>query len=341
MTSLLLAAALAPAAYQWTPGTTASYDVSVVFDGFLPILGGNTGKAEVAMTVKVDGVAGDEETQSASSEMTAFEIKFNGFPLPLALEDAQGFFPKTTVQMTPVGKITKSDAPDIALPVRLPGLDVKRFPDITYLPIELPANGWEKGQKWEFTKAFGDSDMSYACETVELAGDVATVDVVVKQNYSVLENDALEVVTDEKDAVNKVNTALRGTGTIQFHVGKGRVIKVEMKNTSMSAVMNIKSGKPAGERKLTSHLTVLDKALQASLGTGGGAKPTPKTTTKPAAQQWLSNAWSSAVRTGQSWWEKGAGMLAMARMMLSFIGASIPGFAPIQGILGGSPNGRN
>ncbi len=341
MTSLLLAAALAPAAYQWIPGTTASYDVAVVFDGFLPILGGNTGKAEVAMTVKVDGLGAEPDIQSASSEMTAFEIKFNGFPLPLALEDAQGYFPKTTVQMTPFGKITKSDAPDIALPVRLPGLDVKRFPDITYLPIELPANGWEKGQKWEFTKAFGDSDMSYSCETVELTGEVATVDVTVKQDYTVLENDALEVVKDEKDAVSKVNTALRGTGKIQFHVGKGRVIKVEMKNSSTSAVMNIKSGKSSGERKLTSQLTVVDKALQASLGTSAGTKPAPKATARPSAPQWLSNAWNTAVQTGQTWWEKGAGLLAMARMMLSFLGASVPGFAPIQGILGGSPTSRN
>ena len=32
----------------------------------------------------------------------------------------------------------ESDAPNVKLPVRLPGLDVKRFPDITYVPIQFP-----------------------------------------------------------------------------------------------------------------------------------------------------------------------------------------------------------
>ena len=151
MTGLAAALVLAPAAYKFDAGALHTYKVNVQFEGYLPVLGGNEGIVDVKMGVKVEGLKPEGEALRAASELTAFELNFNEVPLPLTLENAVEYFPRTTIQATPLCKILKSDAPNIALPVRLPGLDVKRFPDITYMPLELPAGGLEAGNSWTFT----------------------------------------------------------------------------------------------------------------------------------------------------------------------------------------------
>src|SRR5688500_14619030 len=138
MLILLVLVATTPIAYGLGPGIKANYDVNVTFDGFIPLFGGQQAKVEVNMAVDVRGLAEDDQKRPrASSEITEFAVLFNGSKLPLTVQSVQEFFPKTTVSLSPQGKILKTDAPDVSLPVRLPGLDAKRFPDITYLPIEF------------------------------------------------------------------------------------------------------------------------------------------------------------------------------------------------------------
>ncbi|MBX3112943.1 MAG: hypothetical protein KF836_00100 [Fimbriimonadaceae bacterium] len=333
MLTLVAASAMAMGVYQFDATTKLDYDVAVVFNGFLPLLGGNEGKAEVNMGVRVVGLSKEAGSLRASSELTAFDIKFNGAKLPLDIESAKGYFPKTTVSMTPGGKVLKSDAPNIMLPVRLPGLDVKRFPDITYLPIELDGNELKLGGKWEFSRIFGDSPMQYSCTVSEMKGDLATIAVTVKQEYEVLEDESLEVVKSEKDAVSRVKTVLNGSGTVVFDAAKGAARTVAMKNSSVSTVTSISDGSKT-ERKLDSTLNVKLKGIA-----DPAVKPAANTT-KPATPPTLidqaGNLWNSAVKAGQNAWQTGAGYVSLARMAFGMFAAQIPGLQPfLKQIMGG------
>ncbi len=177
MTLLALGLLLTPAEYRFEPKTDLTYDVKVSFDGFLPLLGGNEGKADVIMVVRVKGQAAEGSELKATNEINSCEILFNGARLPLSLENVIDYFPKTTIQVTPQGKITKNDAPNRNLPVRLPGLDVRRFPDITYVPIEFPAEGITEGKSWTFSKVFGESELTYTCTLTAIRNDRALLNV--------------------------------------------------------------------------------------------------------------------------------------------------------------------
>ncbi len=331
MLTLIAASTIAMGLYQFDTSTKLDYDVAVTFNGFLPLLGGNEGKAEVSMGVRVNGLAQEEEMLRASSELTSFEIKFNGAKLPLDIESAKGYFPKTTVSMTPAGKVMKSDAPNISLPVRLPGLDVKRFPDITYLPIELAGNDLKFGSKWEFSRMFGDSPMKYACTVTELKGDIATIAVTVNQEYELLEDEALEIVKEEKNAVSRVKTVLTGSGTVVFDAAKGAVRTVKMQNASTSIVTSLSDGTKT-ERKLDSTLDVKLKGI---------VEPAKKPVSKPAAKpttliEHAGALWNKAVKVGQDVWQTGAGYISLGRMAIGMFAAQIPGLQPfMKQILGG------
>ena len=172
LTALLLA-------YQ-LPLAPMNYDLRVVFTGMIPILGGNEGEADVRLGVQVQGLGVKDNVAKATSELTSAKLIFNGGTLPLTLDNVKDFFPKTTVEFSPQGKILKSDAPDVDLPVRLPGLDVKRFPDITYLPVEFPNKELAIGDKWSFEKSFAGSPVTYECELTKLDEKTATISLKVE-----------------------------------------------------------------------------------------------------------------------------------------------------------------
>lgn len=256
MTSLLAAVALSDVLYKVTPTTRAEYSVQVVFDGFLPLLGGNQGKAQVDMDVTVHGLEAKGNDLQAKTNLKAFTISFNGAPLPLDVNNARSYFPETTVQFTPQGTVTANSAPDIDLPVKLPGLDVKRMPDITFLPIELPKEAKKTGETWTFKRSFGGSDITYTCTMNAVDATSATVGVKIRQEYTVLENDLLEVVTDRAEAAASVKTVMTGTGTVVYDVKLGLARSVRMNNSSISTVTPIAAGVKAEERKLDSSLKV-------------------------------------------------------------------------------------
>lgn len=315
--------ALLSASYTFSAGSQLDYRVDVSFEGFLPVLGGNEGRADVGMDVKVLGLGADGENLKASNELTSFEISFNGSKLPLTLDNAIDYFPKTQVSLTPQGKIVKSDAPDRSLPVKLPGLDVKRFPDITYLPVEFSAKPVEVGEEWSFSKNFGGSDLVYKCQIQEVKGTLMTVAVKVRQEYTVLENDALEVVKNREDAVSEVTTVMTGTGTIVFDQGKGAVQSVRMKNQSVSTGENFVD-KVKISRKLDSELKV---DLKKPMTSESSAKPVARESTKSKASSGnpLTDFFDSVVRKGQEIWTTSAQWLALAKLALQFSLGTVPG----------------
>lgn len=288
MTTLLVAGLLFKTVYAFTPDTKLTYDVSVNFNGFLPLFGGNEGTVDVKMGVDVAGQAPDNGNLKATSEIKEFEVAFNGAKLPLAVENVNEFFPKTTITLEPTGKILTNDAPDKKLPVRLPGLDVKRFPDITYVPIELPADGLAEGTAWTFTRDFGGTPINYSCKAASRADAVWKIDVKLEQKYTVLESPSLEVVTKTEDAVNEVTTTMTGEGVVEFDAGLGRVAAATMTNTAVSEAKSLKSG-DVKKRSLVTKYTIKLR------GTGDRARTQTNRAVRAENRAW----WDVAVDWGR------------------------------------------
>lgn len=256
MPTLLALAALIPAAYSFPSGKTVSYEMSVALDGNIPILSGEEAKAELKLGVIVGGLEPDAEGRPmAYSDLSSLKVYLNGALLPFELDSIKGFFPKTTVSFSPLGKVLKSDAPDLAVPVRIPGLDVKRFPEISYLPLEFPVGGIEEGKGWAFKRPFNGVDMAYSAELKSVKENVAEIAVKLSQTYETLEDDAKQVVSDAKDATFRVVTDLKGSGTVWFDLAKGMATKVEVDTVALSKAEDLKT-KLVSERRLDLRLRV-------------------------------------------------------------------------------------
>lgn len=299
MTPVVAALLLAPLQYSFEPGSVLSYGSKVEFEGFIPILGGNEGTVVVEMVVDVAGLKPTKDaTVRASSEIKKFKVAFNGAVLPLDEASVQSYFPKTTISLAPNGKILESDAPNVSLPVRLPGLHVKRFPDITYVPIQFPEGVVVDGEPWKFARTFGESDIQYTCKVKERKGDAAIIDVAIRQEYELLEDAALEVVTDEKDAERRVKTVMTGSGIVLFDTKRGIVTKAEMVNDAVSDVTKIADGSKSQRTLRTKFSLVLNEP-------------------KPPVQQdtgWLANAWNKVTSFAASTWEKTLGWWMAAKL---------------------------
>lgn len=263
MLPMLLMSSEPPMTYALSDGTRLNYTMQVVFEGLIPILGGQEGKVEANLGFLVDGLKEADGRSRASSELSAAEFIFNGAKLPLGLENVQDFFPKTTISFLPDGAIKSTDAPDITLPVKLPGLDVKRFPDISYLPVQFSPDPLAMGLKWSYQKPFGDSTVTYTCEVSEIKDTEVRLNVRVLQNYTVFEDSSMNVVPDpatdsESDAENRVTTDVKGEGTATFDRKRGVFKNYEVKAEAVSKVVPLQGG-TATERKLTTLLRVVLK----------------------------------------------------------------------------------
>lgn len=311
--------------YQFKSGETTNYRMSATFDGFLPILGGNEGKAEVGMTIRVAGNDPLESRQRVSHEITAFEIKFNGARLPLTLENVIDFFPLTRLELSPLGEVLKNDAPDRDLPVKLPGLDAKRFADITYLPLQFSERPVAVGDKWSFKKSFGGSDVNYEVTLDGVTANILRMRVNVTQDFTVLENDLLEVTTKREEAVQEARTVLTGTGTVEFDLATGQMRQVEMVNDAVTTVHPL-DGSASTERKLKTTLKVT--RVEPSAGR------TVARSQAPAAGFDFGQMWERGARTVQRWVDTGREQLQAARVFLSLSLRMMPGMGPLVRQLG-------
>ncbi len=311
ITTLVAAGLIGAGTYNIKAKDTLQYDFTVLMDGFLPVLGGNEGKAEVAFGVLISGLEGEAGNLKVSNELTSCAIKFNGAKVPLTLANVTDFFPKTTVVFAPSGQVIKNDAPDRKLPFRLPGLDVKRFPDITYLPIEFPADALANGQTWTFKKSFGEADLNYTCTVSALTADEATIQVGVKQEYDVFENETAEIVKDQKDAESQVHTTLDGTGEVHFDIKRGIAKSVHMLNKSVSKLTDLAT-KAVKERKLDSTLDFKLKATNQVALSAKSATP-----------------WESMQKWGAEIWGQGVILLASARLAVQVLLSQAPGLGAV------------
>ncbi len=238
------------------PAKAVRYEVGIAYDGFLPVFGGQEGKFQASMEVDVEGAAADGEGVPRSvSEVKSLKVVFNGAELPFTVDSIKTYFPRTTITHTALGKILKTDAPDVSIPVKLPGLDVKRFPDISYMPIEFPEGALEVGKSWVFKKAFGGSDVEYTVTPTAVSATEITVGLKASQTYEVLEDDGKQVVTDEATAVAKVKTVLEAAGNATLDPGRGLLVKLSLNGKAVSTVTDLKTG-ALSKRELGSGLEI-------------------------------------------------------------------------------------
>lgn len=256
MLSALACVPMLQLAYSFPPDRKLVYDLFVELDGYLPVLGGETASASIRMALEVGGLPPDAEGHPrAYSDLREIKISFNGAELPFGLENVKAYFPKTTISHTRAGRVLKTDAPDAQLPVRLPGLDVKRFPEISYLPVELPEGSVEMGKSWAFKRAFSGADLHYSVTPRSLSERAAELDIRVEQRFDSWETESGEIAPDEKTAARKVSTELAGSGTAVFAPDRGVATKVAMKTVATSKVEDLKTGAKS-ERVLRTELKV-------------------------------------------------------------------------------------
>jgi hypothetical protein len=234
-------ALLVSPAYQFPANKATPYDLTVQFEGYVPVLGGIDGKVDVALKWMITGLEPKESNLRVSADLTDAVIKLDGEKLPFTVDNLKQFFPKNTVTATALGEIKENDAPNLKLPVRLPGLDVKRIPEITYMPIQFPAE-IEDGKAFTYDKAFGDSTISYEV-TPKMEGSTIHCAVKMKQSYTTYEDEAANQVDDKKDGKSKVETTVTGAGNIDFDMTAGRVITSKIVADAESKVTDIASGK--------------------------------------------------------------------------------------------------
>lgn len=281
MYSLILAALLAPIQYNFPAQKPVVYEMKVSMEGYIPVLGGNEGTAELFLGIEVGALPPDPEGRlRAYNDLVEVKTVFNGASLPFGLDSIKSFFPKTTVSHSPHGKVLSNDAPDVQLPVRLPGLDPKRFPEITYLPLEFPPEGVEIGKSWTFVRKIGPDDMVYTVKTVSLDDSSAKFGVSVKQTSLTFEDEAGELVS-EAEAIRKVETALTGEGEVHFDRKRGMATRVRVVTQAQGNVTEIAT-KKASKRLLT---TTLDVRLR---GAGPPIELSPKKSTAESGwRSWL------------------------------------------------------
>lgn len=241
-------------AYSFPVDTHLTYSVKVDFDGYLPLLRGRNALASLTMAVDVFGAPPADNNPRVVSELKTAKMTLNGGTLPVSKDNLEKWFPRTTIEATPEGKQLKSDAPDVKLPVRLPGLDVKRFPDITYLPIEFPKGGIEEGKAFKFQKLFGDSPVTYEVTPTKISPNTVDLTIKLSQNSVTFEDDH-RAPTEEASAVTKVTTELSGEGTAEFDLKRGLVTSLSIEAHSVGQAIDLKT-KTEIDRKLKTTLTV-------------------------------------------------------------------------------------
>lgn len=257
MLSLLAAATVVKLAYSFPPDLKRTYDVRSVFDGFIPLFGGKQAKVEVDLVVSAKGLKpADDGNPQVLSTLEDIKVLLDDAPLSMiTLDTTKDYFPPTTISVSPYGATLKTNAPDLQLPVKLPGLDIKRFPDITYLPLQLPESGIEVGKAYTFNRAFGTSDIVYSVTPTKMTDDTVEMDVALTQVYEVLEDESKQVVKDKKDAVANVKTDMSGKGTAIFDRKVGAFSALDVVSEADSKVTDLSTNKQS-ERKLKTTLSI-------------------------------------------------------------------------------------
>jgi hypothetical protein len=261
MLALALATLIASSGYGFTASTKGAYDIEFAFDGFIPAMGGIEGKVKVKLGIDIGGMERDDAAPlKVAYDLKSFRLFVEEDELPYGIDKVKSYFPKTTVWLNERGKVAKTNALDLKFPVRLPGLDQKKFAESTFLVLEFPESPIENGKKWTYTRAFGDSSIQYDVSVSSVKDDRYELTLKVKQSYDLLEDESKSVVTDPSDAVSKVHTVMTGTGAIVFDRSVGLIKSVTLDTLSTSNVTDLKTQEKSTRKlKMTTKVLLRDK----------------------------------------------------------------------------------
>ncbi|HRK23187.1 MAG TPA: hypothetical protein PLX06_15315 [Fimbriimonadaceae bacterium] len=252
---LLASIAAATLTYAFPVGSKSLYDFQVNLEGPIPMLGRAQSQVEVKMVLEVAGLGAKEGGFAVTSDLTEMRASMGGVVLPFTVENVKAFFPKTNLLVAPTGKILKTDAPDVQLPVRLPGLDSKRLPDVSFLPVELPAEGIEVGKSFTFQKNLGGSEATFTVTPTAIDETKAEMNVKLSQSYETLETANGDETKDEKAAVNRLKTELKGSGKFVFDRKLGLTKSLAADSLAVTEVTPVKGGVKS-ERRITTKIRV-------------------------------------------------------------------------------------
>lgn len=243
--------------YDFPVGVEAKFNVKVQFDGYVPLFGGKTGKVDIDMIVKTVGVESKKaDLQSVDSEITELKGTAFGMILPVNKNNIGQFYPKAVASFESTGAVKSTTAEHKEMPVKLPGLDSQRLPEISYVPLVLNHTATAKGEGYEFTRTFNGAPMTYKISpgTGDGEGRVS-FKIEVSQDSSGFE-DSYGNPIEASGAKSKLKTILTGKGTATFDMTKRMFDKVVVTTTADTDVTVIKTGKTT-KRSLKTTLTIV------------------------------------------------------------------------------------
>ena len=249
------------ATYDFPLGTETKFNVHVQFDGFIPLFGGKVGKADVNMVVRAVSIPEKmAELQAVESEITELKAVAFGTTLPLNKNNIGGFFPKATATFPLTGQVKFNGADHIDMPVKLPGLDSQRLPEISYLPLVLDQDALAALKPYSFTRTFNSVPMKYQVTPGAIEDGHEKFEIAIDQETTTFE-DAYGNPIPEEGAKSKVRTVLTGKGTATFNIAKHMFDKVVVETNGDSDVTNMKTGKTS-KRMLKTTLTILREGIK-------------------------------------------------------------------------------
>ena len=243
--------------YVFPPGSETKFSVKVQFDGYVPLFGGKTGKVDVDMIVKTVGIASKSaDLQSVDSEITELKGTAFGMILPVNKNNIGQFYPKAVASFESSGVVKSNTAEHKEMPVKLPGLDSQRLPEISYVPLILNNAATAKGEGYEFTRSFNGAPIMYKISpgTYDNEGRVV-FKIEVNQESSGFEDSYGNPIVEE-GAKSKLKTVLNGKGTATFDMMNHMFDKLVVVTTGDTEVTVIKTGKTS-KRTLKTTLTIV------------------------------------------------------------------------------------
>lgn len=265
----MIALALAASTLAYTFSQPLTYRMEAKFDGFLPIFGGNEGKVDVTLTVRVTPQKHEKAgEQKVESEIIDAKILFNDAPLPLGVDSVTSYFPKTQVTLSAAGKTLATTAPDLSPPVRLPGLDIQRFADLVYVPIEFLTTAVEKGANWKYERQFNGQPLTTEATIEDLSETEAVIAVKVNQKTQDYEDEGLAPMKSAEGATSEVTTELTGSGKATFDRSLGVFRTTQVDLTAAGSAKDLKSGEVT-QRKLKIGFRVVLVAPEKKRAPGG------------------------------------------------------------------------
>ena len=238
--ALLLSPMLVQISYQ-VPQKMVAYTLTIGLDGYIPVIMHRDAKVRLDVGISVQGLPpGAAGVEKAVTDVTTLKLSVDGSVIPSVDRNAvDQYFPES-VTLSPQGNIIDSNMPkQVDLPIHLPGVDIKHFPDLSFLAVEFPAQGIEQGTPWTFTRSYGDSTVAYTVTPTSVTDDRIDMNIAFTQDYKDQEGDAYEPVQDPRDAAFDVATHVQGAGTVEFDRKLGLVSQVHVQSDAKGDVTDL------------------------------------------------------------------------------------------------------